>query len=70
MLPARPPKLLVSRVAMLCTGWPGVWFQIRVEIFLFSINIRGHAVAQWLRHCATNQKVVELILDGVTGIFH
>jgi hypothetical protein len=30
----------------------------------------GHAVAQWLRHCATNQKVAESIPDGVTGIFH
>jgi len=28
-----------------------------------------HAVAQ-LRHCATSQKVVGSIPDGVTGIFH
>jgi hypothetical protein len=28
------------------------------------------AVAQWLRHCATNQKVVGSIPDGVIGIFH
>jgi hypothetical protein len=27
-------------------------------------------VAQWLRHCATNQKVAVSIPDGVTGIFH
>jgi hypothetical protein len=25
---------------------------------------------QWLRHCATNQKVVGSILSGVIGIFH
>jgi hypothetical protein len=30
----------------------------------------GHAVAQWLRHCATNWKVLGLILDGVIEIFH
>jgi hypothetical protein len=27
-------------------------------------------VAQWLRYCATNQKVAGLIPDGVTGIFY
>jgi hypothetical protein len=30
----------------------------------------GYAVAQWLRHCATNRKVADSIPDGVTGIFH
>jgi hypothetical protein len=30
----------------------------------------GHAVAQWLRHCASNRKVRGSIPDGVTGIFH
>jgi hypothetical protein len=30
----------------------------------------GHAVAQWLRHCATNRKVAGLIPDGVIGTFH
>jgi hypothetical protein len=30
----------------------------------------GHAVVQWLRHCATNWKVVGLIPDGVIRIFH
>jgi hypothetical protein len=29
----------------------------------------GHAVAQWLRHCATNRKVAGSIPDGVR-IFH
>jgi hypothetical protein len=29
-----------------------------------------HAVAQWLRHCATNWKVAGSIPDGVIGIFH
>jgi hypothetical protein len=30
----------------------------------------GHAVAEWLRHCATNRKVAGSIPDGVIGIFH
>jgi hypothetical protein len=30
----------------------------------------GHAVVQWLKHCATNRKVVELIPEGVIVIFH
>jgi hypothetical protein len=29
----------------------------------------GHAVAQWFGHCATNQKAVGSIPDGVTGFF-
>jgi hypothetical protein len=29
-----------------------------------------HAVAQWLRHCATNRKVAGSIPDGVIGIFN
>ena len=27
-------------------------------------------MVQWLRHCATNRKVVGSIPDGVIGIFH
>jgi hypothetical protein len=30
----------------------------------------GNTVAQWLRYCATNQKVAGSIPDGVNGIFH
>jgi len=30
----------------------------------------GTAVAQWLRHCATNQKDAGSIPAGVSGIFH
>jgi hypothetical protein len=33
------------------------------------INV-GHAVVQWLRHCATNRQVTGSIPDGVIGIFH
>jgi hypothetical protein len=30
----------------------------------------GRAVAQWLRHYATNRQVAGSIPDGVIGIFH
>ena len=30
---------------------------------------RGTAVAQWLRHCATNQKAAGSIPAGVSGFF-
>jgi hypothetical protein len=30
----------------------------------------GHAVAQWLWHCATNREVAGSIPDGVIRIFH
>ena len=35
----------------------------------FISQILGTAVAQWLRCCATNRKVVGSIPDGVIGIF-
>jgi hypothetical protein len=37
--------------------------------FLLTMAV-GHAVAQWLRNCATNRKVAGSIPDGVTGFFH
>jgi hypothetical protein len=39
-----------------------------VKVDTYSIG--AHAVAQWLRHCATNRKVAGSIPDGVNGIFH
>ena len=39
----------------------------------FCVNpftVRGTAVAQWLRCCATERKVVGSIPDGVIGIFN
>jgi len=33
-------------------------------------RMRGTAVAQWLRRCATNWKVAGSIPLGVIGIFH
>jgi hypothetical protein len=37
-----------------------------VYIYIF----KGTAVAQWLRYCATNQKIAGSIPDGFIGIFH
>jgi hypothetical protein len=36
----------------------------------YSTLLVGNAVAQWLRHCATNREVAGSIPDGVTGSFH
>jgi hypothetical protein len=33
-------------------------------------ELKGTAVAQWLRYCATSRKVVGSIPDDVIGIFH
>ena len=38
--------------------------------FVIYIIKMGTAVAQWLRCCATNQKVAGSIPDGVIGNFH
>ena len=44
---------------------------INVIIFIFIyMEIWGTAVAQWLRHCATNRKVAGSVPDDVIGIFH
>ena len=44
-------------------------------MFIYTVFIQTHtymaaAVAQWLRHCATNWKVAGSIPDGVIGICH
>jgi hypothetical protein len=41
-----------------------------LQIFIRYMWEMGHAVAQWLRHYATNWKVTGSIPDGVTGVFH
>jgi hypothetical protein len=40
----------------------------KLEIHWVTLTHWGHAVAQWLRHCTTNQKVTGSIPDGVIGI--
>jgi len=37
--------------------------------FCFCTSLRGTAVAQWLRCCATNRKVAGSIPAGVSGFF-
>jgi hypothetical protein len=37
--------------------------------FVYIYNLLGRAVAQWLRHYATNRQVAGSIPDGVIGIF-
>jgi hypothetical protein len=39
------------------------------ENFQYSIISLGTTEAQWLRCCATNQKVAGSIPDGIIGIF-
>jgi hypothetical protein len=39
------------------------------NLFIYLL-LPGHAVAQWLRHCATNRKVAGSIPDDVVGFFH
>jgi hypothetical protein len=40
----------------------------RTDIQTDTQYIEGTAVAQWLRYCATNQKVAGSIPDGITDI--
>ena len=43
---------------------------IKTNFYNVFYCIRGTAVAQWLRCCATNRKVAGSIPDGFIGIFH
>ena len=45
-------------------------FEHNLQILKKVYSTWGTAVAQWLRCCATNQKVTGSIPDGVIGIFH
>jgi hypothetical protein len=49
----------------------GRWFDPRWGHWNFFVAYNViHAVARWLRCCATNRKVAGSIPDGVFGIFH
>ena len=54
--------------------WDSIWctpFGLAQSTAVVCTTVsEGTAVAQWLRHCATNWKVAGSILDGVIGIFH
>jgi hypothetical protein len=49
----------VKRKVAITGGW-----------LLFKEYYHRYRVAQWLRYCATNQKVAGSIPDGFIGIFH
>ena len=58
--------------SFLCSPSP-ISHSMFLKIFLYVLSmkcIRGTAVAQWLRCCATNRKVAGSIPAGVIGIFH
>jgi hypothetical protein len=46
------------------------YYHLQMAIYQDTSETWVHAVAQWLRHCATNRKVAGSIPDGVIGIFH
>jgi hypothetical protein len=48
---------------------PARYFRIMDKTVIIVI-LRGTWWHNWLRHCATSQKVVGSIPDGVIGIFH
>ena len=52
------------------TGWTVIALRSSNAGLLRSCPYKGKAVAQWLRCCATNQKVAGSIPAGVIGIFH
>ena len=71
-LPFFPIKTLYEfRASAHATSPAHLFFLYLFYDFIFStVLLRGTAVAQWLRCCATNRKVASSIPDGVIGIFH
>ena len=62
-LPARTPnKALISPVTVQRITYP-------VYRTVYPVTVQ-ELLGSWLRHCATNRKVVGSIPDGVIGIFH
>ena len=43
---------------------------VQSQSIIFFFANKETALAQWLRYCATNQKVAGSIPAGVIGIFH
>ena len=62
-----PPNALFSSYVLfdLSEAQACIWFST-----LFTGHCVGISWRNWLRHCATSQKVVVSIPDGVIGIFH
>jgi hypothetical protein len=58
--------ILCAHLSML----PFESFKLSYSFLLRTVKERETAVAQWLRYCATSQKVAGSIPDGVIEIFH
>jgi len=63
-----------NKIAWWWFWWTETWNTLLFNIKVLSLSVYcicvGTTVAQWLRCCATNQKVAGLIPAGVIGIFH
>jgi hypothetical protein len=66
----RQPTLLIGTMDSIIIIVIVIVIVIIIIIIIIIIVKWGHAVAQWLRHCATNRKVPGSIPDGATRIFH
>jgi hypothetical protein len=60
----KKPVPEADHLPVACVEAKNEWFYTAATLYL------GHALAQWLRHCATNRKVAGSNPDGVIGIFH
>jgi hypothetical protein len=58
--------IYIYHISSFLGGWGG--FPV-ISLIILVLWMLGHAVPQWLRHCATNRKVAGSIHDGVMGIF-
>ena len=62
-----PVQLHIKTYEQRCE-WENRTFQVKITNIV--LIYMGIAVAQWLKCCVTNRKVVASIPDGVIGIFH
>jgi hypothetical protein len=70
-VPPLPESWLANLSRIDICGGDFVLYSKYTMIYIFCIYpFRGHAVAQWLRHCATNRKVAGSIPDSVIWICH
>ena len=64
------PRVLLTLPLMNSAYLPNPFVPKAREIWYLTYDLRGTAVAQWLRCCATIRKVAGSIPAGVNGIFH
>jgi hypothetical protein len=75
-------KMAHNKTGLACVDWvqlaeerDNLRFPVNMVLNVQVSNMQlisqlGHAVAQWLRHCATNWKVAGSIPNSVSGIFY